>query len=251
MKKLVLLLGIVLIGFSAYSQTRTNEIKSTGSLEITIDGTTSHTFTDGKYETDTMNSTEATITNLNATDIDYNGSDISTVFSPAGEGVTNGNSHTHSEGDGAVIDHIDLTNIGSNTHSQIDAHISDASNPHSTILTQTYLRVTENVFTSSGSITNTSTTVILDTYEEDNSMWILAFTGEHNPYSSTFHGFNAYLICRVRNTYTSSWEPRVLKLGEESFSSRVVVDTNGDDVRLQSSQADATYPLYWILLKIR
>lgn len=45
--------------------------------------------------------------------------------------VTNGDSHDHSGGDGAQINHTTLSNIGTNTHSQIDSHIASTSNPHS------------------------------------------------------------------------------------------------------------------------
>lgn len=51
---------------------------------------------------------------------------------PAAEGVTNGNSHDHSGGDGAQINHTTLSNIGTNTHAQIDTHVGSTTNPHTT-----------------------------------------------------------------------------------------------------------------------
>lgn len=46
--------------------------------------------------------------------------------------VTNGDSHNHSGGDGAQIDHTTLSNIGTNTHAQLDVHVASTSNPHAT-----------------------------------------------------------------------------------------------------------------------
>ena len=45
-------------------------------------------------------------------------------FAIASKGVTNGDSHDHVGGDGAQINHTGLTNIGTNTHPQIDTHIA-------------------------------------------------------------------------------------------------------------------------------
>jgi hypothetical protein len=66
-------------------------------------------------------------------------------FAPSTDGVTNGNSHDHSGGDGAQINHTTLSNIGSNSHSTIDTHLGSTSNPHSTTASQVGLgNVTNN-----------------------------------------------------------------------------------------------------------
>lgn len=49
---------------------------------------------------------------------------FATVFAPIAKGVTNGDTHDHSGGDGAQINHTTLSNIGTNSHATIDSHIS-------------------------------------------------------------------------------------------------------------------------------
>jgi hypothetical protein len=71
-----------------------------------------------------------------ATDSDKLDNLDSTAFAPAASGVTNGDGHDHIGGDGATIDHLSLSNAGTYTHTQIDAHIDSIANPHSVSYTQ-------------------------------------------------------------------------------------------------------------------
>ena len=51
------------------------------------------------------------------------------LYIPSGDAglVTNGNSHDHNGGDGAQINHTALSNIGTNTHAQIDTFLASYS----------------------------------------------------------------------------------------------------------------------------
>jgi hypothetical protein len=61
---------------------------------------------------------------------------LATDYAPIGKGVTNGDSHDHVGGDGATINHVNLSNKGTNTHAQIDSHLASTANPHSTTAAQ-------------------------------------------------------------------------------------------------------------------
>lgn len=49
--------------------------------------------------------------------------------------------------DEIITDHTDLTNIGTNTHAQIDTHIGDHSDPHGASLTQSIIITPNHIFT--------------------------------------------------------------------------------------------------------
>ena len=55
---------------------------------------------------------------------------------PAAKGVTNGDNHDHSGGDGGQIDHTTCSNAGTNTHAAIDIHLANQQNPHNTTAAQ-------------------------------------------------------------------------------------------------------------------
>ena len=48
---------------------------------------------------------------------------LAVTYAPLANGVSNGDSHDHSGGDGAQIDHTTLDNIGTHTHAQIDTEL--------------------------------------------------------------------------------------------------------------------------------
>ncbi|MGK7346286.1 MAG: hypothetical protein ACNS63_10825 [Candidatus Nitrospinota bacterium M3_3B_026] len=66
-------------------------------------------------------------------------------YAPIAKGVTGGDAHDHSGGDGAQIDHAALSSIGTNTHAQIDTHIADTANPHAVTKAQAGLGNVENL----------------------------------------------------------------------------------------------------------
>lgn len=50
--------------------------------------------------------------------------------------ATTGHKHTGGADDAPAVDHVDLLNKGTNTHTQIDAHLASTANPHSTTAAQ-------------------------------------------------------------------------------------------------------------------
>ena len=60
------------------------------------------------------------LANLNT----YIRNNLDSVYAAISKGVTNGDTHDHSGGDGAQINHTTLSNIGTNTHAQVDTFIA-------------------------------------------------------------------------------------------------------------------------------
>ena len=113
----------------------THEIGGTDALSLNnIDGSTTqsktHDFADTDSSPTALHHTLGTGANQAAPGNHDHNELYDTRYAAITDGVTGGNSHTHSTGDGGQIDHKDLANKGTNTHAAIDAHIS-APNPHS------------------------------------------------------------------------------------------------------------------------
>jgi hypothetical protein len=68
--------------------------------------------------------------------------ELAGTLAPAAKGVTNGDSHDHSGGDGAQVDHTTLSNAGTNSHSAVDSHLASTLNPHTTTAAQVGADVT-------------------------------------------------------------------------------------------------------------
>src|SRR3990167_6519141 len=119
---------------------------------------------------------------------------------------------------GLPLSHInaaEITDVGTNTHAQIDTHIADASDPHGTTLTQTNLTVS-GAFTSQGIDDNANAVAItidsservgIGTASPSGNLHINSSLGEGNP---TYEGGNLIISQLnsagnwVRNTLISS-----------------------------------------------
>ena len=134
---------------------------------------------------------------------------------------------------GLPLSHInaaEITDVGTNTHAQIDTHIADATDPHGTTLTQTNLTVT-GAFTSQGIDDNANAVAItidsservgIGTTSPSGNLHIHGSSGEGNP---SYEGGNLIISQLnsagnwVRNTLISSASgSSVLEFGDAGNS---------------------------------
>jgi len=110
------------------------DVNEDGSFTLGYSSGANLAFTTG----DAMTLTNATLTGCSISGGQINSgtvgstyiADLSSIYAVAAKGVTNGDSHDHNGGDGAQIDHVNLSNIGSNAHSAIDTHIGNSASVH-------------------------------------------------------------------------------------------------------------------------
>jgi len=110
------------------------DVNEDGSFTLGYSSGANLAFTTG----DAMTLTNATLTGCSISGGQINSgtvgatyiADLSSTYAVVALGVTNGDSHDHNGGDGAQIDHVNLSSIGSNAHSAIDTHIGNSASVH-------------------------------------------------------------------------------------------------------------------------
>lgn len=157
-----------------------------------------------------------------------NGASLDTLFAAIANGVTNGNSHDHSGGDGAQIAHTALSSIGTNTHAQIDTHIANVSNPHS--VTAAQASAIPNNGWIAISATGTSGTLDSPSFEISFNADMTALIG---------------LGYRIKITQSTTKYFIVTKVGAYSGGATIITCYGGTDYTLVSSGTTAiTDPFY-------
>lgn len=129
------------------------KIRSQSLIERSSSGGLSAHNLDGDYHNG-IDGTEDNFMGIDANGLPKDSGSKASDFAVAAKGVTNGDSHDHNGGDGAQIDHTTCSNIGTNTHAQIDStlstntsnistntsnlstHVADTANPHSVTAAQ-------------------------------------------------------------------------------------------------------------------
>jgi hypothetical protein len=143
-------------------------------------------------------------------------------YAPVAKGVTNGDSHDHSGGDGAQIAHGNLSSIGTNTHAQIDTHIADTNNPHS--VTAAQVSAIRNDGWQAISATGTSGTLDSPVFEISFGADMTAIIG---------------LGDRIKITQTTTKYFIVVKVGAYSAGATIVTCYGGTDYTLVASGTTA------------
>ena len=114
-----------LVGLVA-TQTLTNKTLTTPTITLK-QGTSPTPTAEGAIEWDTDDN-QIKIGDGAATKVFSDDAVNASTYAVIANGVTNGDSHDHNGGDGAQIDHVNLSNKGTNTHAQIDTAITNSTN---------------------------------------------------------------------------------------------------------------------------
>jgi hypothetical protein len=141
-----------------------------------------------------------------------------------------------------LIDHTTLNNIGSNSHTQIDSHISSTSNPHSVTKAQVGLSNVDNTSDASKPI-STATQTALDAKENTGVAAGLVSTHEglsdpHSQYITTAEGDAAYApIAHVGSGGASHVNATTSVAGFMSSADKTKLDGVTNDVFYETTAA--------------
>lgn len=124
------------IGTNSHAQVDTHLANVTNPHGLTISDIPSKAGSITQFTTRSHTDLSNIGTNTHAQIDSYIATTAPATYAPIAKGVTNGDAHDHNGGDGAQVNHVNLSSIGTNTHAQIDSHIASTANPHSVTAAQ-------------------------------------------------------------------------------------------------------------------
>lgn len=154
--------SVVLNTAKVTNATHTGDVTGATALTIALDAVndTHIDFGTGANQVNTADLPEQT--NLYYTEARVN-ANTNVSANTTHRGTTTGNPHSVTLSDvGGTTDHTALSNIGTNTHPQIDTHLASTSNPHTVTATQVSLGNVSNVATDDTAYNSTSWNTNLD-----------------------------------------------------------------------------------------